>query len=143
MNAYASSTPPPRLASKYPRRRTSISLTPLIDVVFILLLFFMLASSLLTWRSIELDAAAKAAPKAGKSDAVLVEIRADGIRLAGKIISLDQLGVRLHSLLDRSPERKVLVKPSEGIVLQQAVDVLDHLAAAGVRNLSLVRDPAK
>jgi len=37
----------------------------------------------------------------------------------------------------------VLVKPSGGIVLQQAVDVLDHLAAAGVSNLSLIRDPAK
>jgi biopolymer transport protein ExbD len=143
MNAHVSSTPPPRLASKYPRRRTSISLTPLIDVVFILLLFFMLASSLLTWRSIELDAAAKAAPKAGKSDAVLVEIRTDGIRLAGKTISLDELGTRLRGLLDRSPEQKVLVKPSGGIVLQQAVDVLDHLAAAGVSNLSLIRDPAK
>jgi biopolymer transport protein ExbD len=106
-------------------------------------LFFMLASSLLTWRSIELDAAAKAAPKAGKSDAVLVEIRTDGIRLAGKTISLDELGTRLRGLLDRSPEQKVLVKPSGGIVLQQAVDVLDHLAAAGVSNLSLIRDPAK
>ncbi|MEM6945656.1 MAG: biopolymer transporter ExbD, partial [Pseudomonadota bacterium] len=42
---------PPRLANR-PRKRLRISITPLIDVVFILLVFFMLASSFLDWRSI-------------------------------------------------------------------------------------------
>ncbi len=37
------------------RRRALISLTPLIDVVFILLVFFMLPSSFLDWRAIDLD----------------------------------------------------------------------------------------
>ena len=46
------------------RRRPLISLTPLIDVVFILLVFFMLASSFLDWRSIDLNAPAQAAAMA-------------------------------------------------------------------------------
>jgi biopolymer transport protein ExbD len=43
---------PPRLAAKQPPRRAVVSLTPLIDVVFILLVFFMLASSFVKWRAI-------------------------------------------------------------------------------------------
>jgi hypothetical protein len=42
---------PRRLAAEPRRRRALISMTPLIDVVFILLIFFMLASSFLNWRS--------------------------------------------------------------------------------------------
>ena len=52
-----------------PSRRRLISLTPLIDVVFILLIFFMLASSFLDWRAIGLDAPADAtAGAAGELD---------------------------------------------------------------------------
>ena len=51
------------LAAAAQKKRPLISLTPLIDVVFILLVFFMLASSFLDWRSIDLStpAAAEAA----------------------------------------------------------------------------------
>ncbi|OOC09384.1 ExbD/TolR family protein, partial [Thioalkalivibrio halophilus] len=49
----------PTLDTGRPRRRNLISLTPLIDVVFILLVFFMLASSFLDWRAVELEASMK------------------------------------------------------------------------------------
>ena len=57
------SAQPQRLADSFgqraSRRRALIGLTPLIDVVFILLVFFMLASSFLDWRAIDLTAPAR------------------------------------------------------------------------------------
>jgi len=43
-----------------PKRKTGISLTPLIDVVFILLLFFMLTSQFIEWRSLDLNIGGRA-----------------------------------------------------------------------------------
>ena len=38
------------------------------------------------------------------------------------------------------PERRILVKPAPGVSLQAAVSVLDRAAAAGGRNVALLRD---
>ena len=103
-------------------RRALISLTPLIDVVFILLVFFMLASSFLDWRSIDLNTPAQAAAGSSMEGALLIDLRTDGLRLAGRRLSLDALDALA------------------GVTLQRAVRVLDRLSAAGVTDLSLVRD---
>ena len=122
------------------RRRALISLTPLIDVVFILLVFFMLASSFLDWRAIDLTTPGRAATGTSMEGALLVEVRHDGLRLSGQALSLDALARSVAQRLAEKPEQRVLVKPQAGVALQRAVDVLDRLAAAGVADLSLVRD---
>ena len=146
MSRIAFAPPPsPRLSNGgrrvYRRRRPLIGLTPLIDVVFILLVFFMLASSFLDWRSIDLDAPGRAGAAASLSGAMLVEVRPDGLRLSGRPVALDALTARVDGLLDRQPERRVLVRPTAGVSLQEVVAVLDRLSAAGVDDLSLLRDP--
>jgi biopolymer transport protein ExbD len=119
-----------------------ISLTPLIDVVFILLVFFMLASSFLDWRAIDLDTPAQTASQTSLEGAILVEVRRDGLRLSGRSVDRAQLASQVAERLETRPDRPVLVKPADGVVLQEAVDVLDRLTAAGVTELSLIRGPA-
>lgn len=121
------------------RRRNLISLTPLIDVVFILLVFFMLASSFLNWRSITLDSPKQTGRSASLEQALLIEVRADGLRLAGETMSLDRIAGRAVAALAKKPDRPVLVRPDDGIAVQEVVQVVDALAAAGVVNLSLIR----
>ena len=139
----ASAPPLQRLAKKGKRRRSPVSLTVLIDVVFILLVFFMLASSFLDWRSITLAAPSAEASAAPMEGAVLVEIRPSGLRLAGRTLSLDALEAGLRARLAEKPDQAVFVKPAAGIPLQDAVAVLDRLSAAGVTKLSLIRDRAR
>lgn len=140
MNPRLSGMPPRRLASSLPPRRARVSLTPLIDVVFILLVFFMLASSLLQWRSIDLDASAKAAAAPSKDKSIIVDVRLDGIRIGNETIALDTLSQRLEAKIAETPDQRVLVRPAAGVLLQDAIVVLDRLKAAGVTNMSLIRD---
>ena len=128
--------PPPSLANRARRRRTPISLTPLIDVVFILIVFFMLASSFFDWRSIRLDPPAKAGG-GGMTGALLVEVRPDGLRLSGLSVTPDQLAGRIADAISLDPDRRVLVRPGEGVSVQDVVAVVDLLAAHGVSRLSL------
>lgn len=122
------------------KRRQLISLTPLIDVVFILLIFFMLASSFLDWRTITLNTPGQAATVPDMEGAMLVRLHADGtLDMAGEALSGDQLQARLQAALARKPGQRVLVRPERGVAMQRAVEVLDLVASAGIMDVSLVR----
>jgi biopolymer transport protein ExbD len=127
------------LAPPSNRRRNLISLTPLIDVVFILLVFFMLASSFLNWRAITLDAPKPTGTAASLEQALLIEVRMDGLRLGGETLSLDRIAGRAAAVLAKKRDRAVLVRPDDAVPVQDVVQVIDALAAAGVGNLSLIR----
>ena len=82
-----------------PRRRRAISLTALIDVVFILLLFFMLTSTFTHWKAIELEAPQASVQLNSPSEVELLRLGSNGalafhatdIRLA----SVDELNSAL------------------------------------------------
>jgi biopolymer transport protein ExbD len=141
MTTFSGSGKPISLRPAGRRRRSPISLTPLIDVVFILLVFFMLASSFMDWRAVDLDAPGKAAAGSAMEGAMLVELRADGMLLAGRRVELPDLVARVTAKVREKPEQRIILRPASGVVLQQAVTVLDALSAAGARNLTLVRRP--
>lgn len=129
----------PMLDTSRPRRRNLISLTPLIDVVFILLVFFMLASSFLQWRAVQLDAPAEAGGAGSMEGAMLVEIRSDGLRMAGETIEEAELRERIGARVREDDGTRVLVMPAPGVSMQETVNVLEGLADAGARNLSVIR----
>jgi len=144
MTVPASASPLPTSGLRQvPRRRARISLTPLIDVVFILLVFFMLASSFLDERAIKVGAPAAALGGASLEGALLVELRRDGLRLAGERLALPQLMARLAEHAARDPRQRVLIKPAPGVSLQDAVTLLDRVSASGLSDVSFVRDPAR
>jgi biopolymer transport protein ExbD len=114
----------------------AVSLTPLIDVVFILLVFFMLAPSFLDWRALRLDAATAGTAPAVEG-AALVGVGADGLRFAGRPVTEADLRARLGALLAEDPARRVLLRPAPGTPLQATVDALELLAAIGARDVAL------
>ena len=124
------------------RRRAVISLTPLIDVVFILLVFFMLASSFLDWRSITLDTA-KAPSSAGTvtdSRLLTISVSATEIRLGGVVLTVDALVAHIQRRMAEDPAVAVRIQPIGDTRLQAVINVLDQLKAAGITQLTMVRD---
>lgn len=133
--------PMPPLFSTRPdaaRRRSPISLTPLIDVVFILLVFFMLASTFLDWRSIEVAAPKQAGGGTTLEGSLLVDLRADGLRLAGQTLSLEEMAEQVNRRLAENPDTPILLRSGEGVAYGRLVEVLDRLNGAGATNLSLI-----
>lgn len=128
------------LDTSRPRRRNLISLTPLIDVVFILLVFFMLASSFLDWRAVHLEAPTEAGGAGSMEGAMLVEIRPDGLRMGGQTIAEDALRDQIGARVREDADTRVLVMPAPGVSMQDTVNVLEGLSAVGARNLSVIRD---
>lgn len=121
-----------------PRRRL-ISLTPLIDVVLILLVFFMLASNFIQWRVITLESAPVSTQRRGEvQGAVLVRLHADGqLDLNGERVSAAALELRLEAFLRQDARQSVLVQPAQGVDLQSLVSLLDRLYTLGVAQLGV------
>lgn len=119
-----------------------ISLTPLIDVVFILLVFFMLASSFMEWRAIDLGTPVRTGAAGSSEGALLVELRAAGegveLRLAGERLTPETLERRLRERLERQPDQRVLLRAGRGVPLQETVRVLDNLDRLGLQDLALL-----
>ena len=120
-----------------PRRKHTISLTPLIDVVFILLVFFMLATSFTDWRPIGLATGTSAAAP-GQTPPAVVRVDVDGnLRYQQQVMAAPALAAQLKSARDRDEISAVIVQPDAEASLDVAVGALDSLSGAGVMPLSL------
>ncbi|MFD2112004.1 ExbD/TolR family protein [Thiorhodococcus fuscus] len=121
-------------------RRNPISLTPLIDVVFILLLFFMLASHFDQWRALALDARGAEVGVAGADArvAMLLRLHADArLDLNGEPLAADQIAPRIAAALARTAELTVVIQSAPEVGLQTIISTIDRLVAAGVPEVRL------
>lgn len=122
-----------------PRKRL-ISLTPLIDVVFILLLFFMLATSFVEWHAIGLNIPATESSISQDQESLVIRLTHDGrLYVNNDTVTLETLGDRILPVLARNAEQLILLQPDAEVSLQRIVTVLDRLAVVGGRNISLQR----
>ncbi|PKR55221.1 ExbD/TolR family protein [Thalassospira marina] len=129
-----------QLRSRYRSSSPVIGLTPLIDVVFILLVFFMLASSFLDWRGYEMSVTVQDKSTAGKSDTSPAIVRIDGsgaITLNGDSTPLDKLAARITHDHAGAP---VHLQPVNGAKLQSLVHVMDVLGRDGIKNVDLIEE---
>ena len=127
------------------KRRSLVILTPLVDIVFILLIFFMLASSFADHRVIGFltPAGAKQATVSEQPSAVLIRVGTDGsLDMSGQSLSKVRIAeeVARRSLTD--DELNYLVQPNHGVSVQQVISVVDLLKSSGARNVSLTGRPA-
>lgn len=122
---------------RHPVRRPS--LTPMIDVVFLLLVFFMLAAQFGADRAVPVAAAAggegtyEGAPR-------LVGVEAAGLTLNGRPVAAEALVAELGALMP-APDALVVLRPAPGVALGQTMQVIDLLRAGGITRLVLA-EPA-
>lgn len=96
-------------------------MTPLIDVIFLLLLFFMLSSTFSSFGEIELSQATAGAASSGKSsERVFVQLGAARVVLNGASVTLDELVAKVET-------GQILVSLDADTSAQRLVDLLVRL----------------
>ncbi len=126
------------LSLKRPRRQNDDdSVLPLINIVFLLLIFFMVAGQLSAADPFRVDPPRSAAEGAPEGELAEILLSADGrIALDGEPIPREALAARLAARPD--PEAPVRLKADAGIAAEEAVALMEILREAGVRRLRLV-----
>ncbi len=120
------------------QRRPSIrmEMSPLIDCVFLLLIFFMLSSTFLAPK-IRLDLPPAAlAPDTAQNDSVLIAIDAEGdVFVNGEPLSWEQVSDRLRQLLEGREPKAVSVRCDQTAPHRYFVRVLEAARACGAEHI--------
>nr|WP_321456690.1 biopolymer transporter ExbD [uncultured Cohaesibacter sp.] len=117
-------------------RRPKVSLTSLIDVIFILIVFFMLVSSFSQYRVIDLVKGGTGS--AGAGTALELMLRSDGALVTRNGGASNEV---LSLAVANNQPVSVYLEPS--VPIQKGVDALDHLKSMGVQAVSLIPGGAK
>ena len=120
-------------------RRRRPSLTPMIDVVFLLLIFFMLVARFGVDKVIDINLPSALGQNSQYQGAPrLVEIKSGNIvSLNGSEIPLDQLSNNLRELMP-SPNALIILRSSAEANTQDLLDVLLYLKSEKITNVSVL-----
>jgi len=121
--------------------RVQIPLTSLIDIVFLLLIYFLLTTNFLVEEGIKikLPQAKAAAPQT--EEVITVYVDQEGRAYIGtEEVSLAALFDRLRAMIGTKQDKLVVVRADRAVILNKAVKVMDIAKAAGAGRLCLATE---
>ena len=118
---------------------SEINITPMLDIVFIMLIFFIVTTSFVKEISIDVNRPTKSPIKEQKkSDVISVRILDSGqILIQERLISIDAVRANIESSLALKPQASVVVVSDRDADAGLLVKVIDQSRLAGAMNLSL------
>ena len=121
------------------REESEINITPMLDIVFIMLIFFIVTTSFVKEISIDVNRPAKSPIKEQKkSEVISVRISGEGqIFVQDRLITLDAVRANIESNLALTPQASVVVVSDREADAGFLVKVIDQSRLAGARNISL------
>lgn len=120
------------------RIRSHLDIAPLIDIVFLLLIFFMLTSTFLKPEAIELELPKSSSSNISEITPIVVSLSKTGLlALNEKSIELEQLKIAIIPLLKQHNNASIILKSDAGCEVQQLLGVMDEIRNAGGSNISL------
>ena len=120
-------------------RRALVSLTPLVDVVFILLIFFMLASSFNDWSGLRMSLPPPGIQSDEDSNPVILTLSSDrNVLFEGNLFAGQDLALPLGVAIRANPDRPIIVRVAPNVSLQDSIDLLDLIDGLGGADATLV-----
>ncbi len=120
--------------------RKTLDLTPMIDVVFLLLIFFML-TSIFAKPAIPLDLPQAETAESVREPEVAVAVKLDGtILLNGDLVAQERLYPALAALYEGRRNREISLLADKGVPFGRVVEIMDVARKAGAENLTVVAE---
>jgi len=123
---------------------SDINVTPLVDVMLVLLIIFMIVAPKLT-SGVKVNLPkVEAAPVKIDSSEVIISITSDGgIHVGKKPVSLDELPKLLREQMQINAKNNVYLKADEDVRYGRVAEVMARVKAAGISGLGIVTQPPR
>jgi biopolymer transport protein TolR len=127
---------------------SDINVTPMVDVMLVLLIIFMVVTPMLQ-KGVSVDLAKvnnpEQMPDADKEDALIVAVMRTGDVFFGndKLKNLDELTGKVKDRLASKSDKRVYIRADARAKFGRVVEVVDDIRAAGVDQLGLLTDQRK
>ncbi|MGC1276468.1 MAG: biopolymer transporter ExbD [Planctomycetaceae bacterium] len=129
-----------------PLEEPQLILTPVIDIMFLLLIFFMVGTQFVDderYFDIKLPTVSDAMAVTSLPDPATVNVTAAGdVILDGQAIALPELESRLVAMRENYPGQAVVLRGDGSTSYQQVMDVLAVVKKSGITGVSLANRPA-
>ena len=122
-----------------------INITPMVDVMLVLLVIFIVTAPLLTTGvnvKLPQTTKTKSLPQDNKALTLYVE-KTGNLTLNEAAIALDALGARLTSVREANPEVRIYVKGDSDVPYGTMMQIMAEVTAAGITQVAFVTDPSK
>ena len=122
--------------------KSDINVTPLVDVMLVLLIIMMIVAPLLQQGvSLTLPVAGNSAEKPETQEDTLVQITADGqFHVNGKAVAENELRARVEEALETKNQRILLIKADEDAAYSSVMTAMDQLRSAGLEDIGLITE---
>lgn len=123
------------------RKPRLMGLTPLIDMIFLLLLFFLLGSDFVQFSQSQLAPPRGSGGAQGSAPPAIISLAADGgLQWNGAPTTPEQLHIYAAQRAAEDGEQLFVLMPAAAADVQSVVDVMDLLVDAGAQTVTLERD---
>ena len=120
-----------------------INITPLTDIFLVLLIIFMVTTSVISSQGKNVDLPSAAIAAQTPSGVTVTVTSGDEISIDGKVVRAEQLGPALKAALANSREKLVILRGDRDVVLGRAVSILDQAQQAGATGIALATQPPR
>ena len=122
--------------------KADINVTPLVDVMLVLLIIMMIIAPLLQQGvALTLPIANNSSEKPETQEDTLVQITADGrFHVNGKAVQDNELRVRVEEALELKAQRILIIKADEDTAYSSVMQAMDELRAVGLEDIGLITE---
>ena len=118
------------------------NITPMLDVVFILLIFFIVTANFIKDPGLEINRPDSETAEITENAAILIAIGPAGeIYLDGRRIDVRQVKANVIRLMAENPQGAVVMQADEKATAEKIIAVMDEVREAGVIDISIASEP--
>ena len=123
--------------------KSDINVTPLVDVMLVLLIIMMIVAPLLQKGvDVRLPLAGNSAVKPETQDQTVLAITSDGRLFINAVaVGSTDLRRRIDEIMGEKTEKLVIIKADEDVEYRHVMDAMDELRASGIEDMGLITDP--
>ncbi len=120
---------------------TTVDISPLIDVVFLLLIFFIVTTVFVKETGVEISKPRAASSEDLQKQAILIAVTSEGrVWYGGREIGMDGVRAVVSALLEEDAETPVVVRADAAAATEATVKVIDAAKLAGAVSVSLATE---
>ena len=115
-----------------------IDMTPMLDIVFIMLIFFIVTTSFIRESGVDVNRPKSSTSSEQKNASLLVAIRSNGeIWIDKRVVDVRAIRANIEKLRAQNPQGSVVVQADRDARTGLLIKVMDQIRLAGVENVSI------
>ena len=123
------------------KKKLRINIIPLIDIIFLMLVFFMLATNFSEKREISLSIKKQTTENPSNQKNLIIKIKNDKFYLIGEPLKKKELEKEILKLTNSNKFENIVILNDENSKLQQLISLLDLLKNNKIENVTFADDP--